>query len=125
MRQGRVLRRAWCRSVRLYSTAPAQEQGARLTTMRHRRFDFSQKLVEINGNLYTLNVCAELGKNIRYFDNETQKSIEKINVSLEQKLTQLKTLESEKKDIIARYKKASEDERTAIESEMAQSEQKF
>ncbi len=54
-----------------------------------------------------------------------EKSIEKINVILEQKLTQLKTLESEKKDIIARYKKASEDERTAIESEMAQSEQKF
>lgn len=54
-----------------------------------------------------------------------EKSIEKINVILEQKLTQLKTLESEKKDIIARYQKASEDERTAIESEMAQSEQKF
>lgn len=54
-----------------------------------------------------------------------EKSIEKINVILEQKLTQLKTLESEKKDIIARYQKASEDERVAIESEMAQSEQKF
>ena len=54
-----------------------------------------------------------------------EKSIEKINVILEQKLTQLKTLESEKKDIIARYQNASEDERIAIESEMAQSEQKF
>ena len=28
----------------VYSTAPAQEQGARLTTMRHRSKDFSQKL---------------------------------------------------------------------------------
>ncbi len=28
----------------MYSTAPAQEQGARLTAMRHRRLDFSQKL---------------------------------------------------------------------------------
>jgi hypothetical protein len=28
----------------MYSTAPAQEQGARLTTMRHRSKDFSQKL---------------------------------------------------------------------------------
>ena len=45
VRQGRVLRRAWCRSVRLYSTAPAQEQGARLTTMRHRRLNFTKKII--------------------------------------------------------------------------------
>ena len=44
MRQGRVLRRVRCGSVLLYSTAPAQKQGARLPTMRHRRIDFSQQI---------------------------------------------------------------------------------
>ena len=37
VRQGRVLRRAQRRSVRLYSTALAQKQGARLPKMRRRR----------------------------------------------------------------------------------------
>ena len=44
VRQCRVLRRVRGGSVRLYSTSAAQEQGARLTTMRHRCEDFSQKL---------------------------------------------------------------------------------
>ena len=41
-RQSRVLRRVRCRSVLLYSTAPAQKQGANLPAMRHRKFDFSK-----------------------------------------------------------------------------------
>ncbi|MBO5644102.1 MAG: hypothetical protein J6S90_02545, partial [Lentisphaeria bacterium] len=39
-RQGRVLRRVKQRSVLLYTTAAAQQQGARLPAIRRRGFDF-------------------------------------------------------------------------------------
>ena len=38
----------------VYSTVPAQEQGARLPAMRRRRLDFSQKLYFIPGNIQVL-----------------------------------------------------------------------
>ncbi len=32
------------------------------------KYDFAQKTVEVNGDLYTLNICSEFNKNIRYFE---------------------------------------------------------
>ena len=32
------------------------------------KYDFAQKTVEVNGDLYTLNIWSEFNKNIRYFE---------------------------------------------------------
>ena len=50
MRQGRVLRRVRCGSVRLYPTTPTQEQGTRLPTVRRRSKDLQTKHQKLRFN---------------------------------------------------------------------------
>lgn len=56
---------------------------------------------------------------------DINKFIKQCNNALDDKLKQLEILEEEKKDILIRYSKASEEERLLIEQEIIKSEEKY